>query len=103
MGVPSVFAGESYNFDGGTSFQFTEAPDVGDKVSIFFYIGTDDVDVTFTDVKETIKSGDEVQIVRSNSSIGKDQNVRTVSGIATADALETQLYYERSIGFRKSL
>jgi len=89
--------GESYIFNGGTSFQFTEAPDVGDNVSIFFYKGTNNVDVTFTDVKETIKSGDEIQIMRSNIVSGEDQNIRTVSGIATADALETQLYYNQGI------
>ena len=93
--------GESYIFDGGTSFQFTEAPDVGDDIAIFFYKGTNNVDVTFVDVKETIKSGDELQILKSDTIIdgdqNVDQNVRTVSGITTADVLETELYYNQGI------
>ena len=89
--------GESYIFNGGTSFQFTEAPVAGDDIAIFFYKGTTNLDVTYTDVKETIKAGDELQIMRSNIISGFDQNVRTVSGISTADVLETQLYYDQGI------
>jgi len=89
--------GESYIFDGGTSFQFTEAPDVGDGIAIFFYKGTNGVDVTFVDVDESIKSGDELQILKSSTIKGEDQNVRTVSGITTADVLETELYYSQGI------
>ena len=94
--------GESYIFDGGTSFQFTEPIDSKDDVAIFFYKGTDNVDVTFVDVKESIKSGDELQILKSNfenieSGITTNQNVRTISGITTADTVETELYYDEGI------
>ena len=89
--------GESYIFEGGTRFQFTEAPDTEDNVAIFFYKGTNNVDVTFVDVDESIKSGDELQILRSNTIITEEQNVRTISGITTADTVETELYYAQGI------
>ena len=62
--------GESYIFDGGTSFEFTEAPDVNDNVSVFFYKGTNNVDVTFTDATESIKIGDEIQLLKNNNHPG---------------------------------
>ena len=89
--------GESYIFDGGTSFQFTEAPDNKDDIAVFFYKGTNNVDVTFVDVKESIKVGDELQILRHNSGDTEDQNVRTISGIKTTDTVETELYYAQGI------
>ena len=48
--------GYAYQFTGGTSFLFMEAPKVNDKVDIFFYVGQDGVDVTKIEVKETIKN-----------------------------------------------
>ena len=89
--------GESYIFDGGTSFEFTEAPDVNDNVSVFFYKGTDDVDVTFTDVTESVKVGDEFQLLKNNNHAGFDQNVRVISGITTADQIATPLYFNQGI------
>ena len=89
--------GESYIFEGGTRFQFTEAPDPEDDVAIFFYKGTNNVDVTFVDVKESVKAGDELQILRSNTGATEEQNVRTISGITTADTVETELYYAQGI------
>ncbi|BCV08402.1 MAG: hypothetical protein CM15mL5_1760 [uncultured marine virus] len=96
-GVVIQIPGESYIFDGGTSFEFTEAPDVNDNVSIFFYKGTNDVDVTFTDVTETIKVGDEFQLLKNNNHSGIDQDVRVVSGISTSDLIETPLYFDQGI------
>jgi len=89
--------GESYTFNGGTSFQFSEPPDEEDNVSIFFYKGTNNVDVTFVDVDESIKSGDELQIMKSSIIPSEDQDVRTVSGITTADSVETELYFNQGI------
>ena len=89
--------GESYIFNGGTSFEFTEAPDVNDKVSVFFYKGTNDEDVTFTDVTETIKVGDEVQLLKNNNDSGSDQQTRVVSGISTSDLIETPVYFDEGI------
>ena len=76
--------GDAYIFDGGTSFEFTEAPDVNDNVSIFFYKGTNNVDVTFVDVAESVKVGDEFQLLKNNNNPGLDQEVRVVSGITTS-------------------
>tara|TARA_Y100001973_G_scaffold45584_1_gene67876 strand:+ start:2312 stop:15007 length:12696 start_codon:yes stop_codon:yes gene_type:complete len=88
--------GEAYIFNGGTRFQFTEAPDDKDDVSIFFYKGSD-VDITFVDVDESIKTGDELQILGSNTVSDQDQNRRTVVGITTADTVETEFYFAQGI------
>jgi len=89
--------GESYIFDGGTRIQFTEAIDPKDDVAIFFYKGENDVDVTYVNIKESIKNGDQLQILKSNNISSVDQNIRTISGIATADTVETELYYSQGI------
>ena len=62
--------GKSYTFSGGSLIRFKEAPKAGfaeypnsrDKVVILFYKGAGDVDVVFTDVLETIKRGDTLNI-----------------------------------------
>ena len=90
--------GEAYIFGGGTSFIFTEAPDQYDDVAIFFYKGTNGVDVTFTDVVETLKSGDDVEVNKKNYLTGSvNQDRRTISGISTSDQVETNLYFGRGI------
>ena len=61
--------GESYLYDGGTSFVFTEPPDEFDNVSLFFYKGTNNVDIEYTDIIETIKTGDELQILKDHFGI----------------------------------
>ena len=88
--------GESYNFSGGTSFEFTEAPDPEDNVLVFFYIGTDNVDVIFNDAKESIKVGDQLRIMRPNGLVGPDQDRRTVTGIKTSEVLETNIYTDQN-------
>jgi hypothetical protein len=60
--------GESYLFEGGTSFIFTVPPRPDDNVSIFFYRGTKDVDSIEKTVYETIKVGDIVQLIKGNES-----------------------------------
>ena len=35
---------KSYTFDGGSSFEFVQAPDANDVIDIFFYKGTTGVD-----------------------------------------------------------
>ena len=52
--------GYAYQFTGGTSVIFTEAPRVNDDVDIFFYVGQKGVDVGITTVTETLKVGDDV-------------------------------------------
>ena len=57
--------GEAYTFDGGTSFEFAQAPDPSDIIDIFFYKGTEGVDAVQvaagSSVAPTIKVGDSVQ------------------------------------------
>ena len=89
--------GDAYIFDGGTSFEFTEAPDIKDNVSIFFYKGTNNVDVTFVDVVESVKVGDEFQLLKNNNNPGFDQNIRVISGISTSDLIETPVYFNQGI------
>ena len=85
----------SYEFFGGTSFEFTtEPPKASDKVDIFFYIGQDGIDISLIDVNETIKIGDEV-FVRKNplySSIPDQERERTIVDITGSDTIETDLY-----------
>ena len=85
---------ESYQFEGGSTFTFNEAPDSGDKVDIFFYKGQDGVDVLIKDIQETVKVGDEVRVLR-NDSIGittTQENDRVIKEILGADLIETDIY-----------
>ena len=86
--------GTAYQFEGGTTFTFTEAPDTGDKVDIFFYLGQRGIDVEIIDIQETIKPGDDVRIYRHPSlpdSITQDRE-RVVKEILTSDLIETDVY-----------
>ncbi|MAS48066.1 MAG: hypothetical protein CL557_11735 [Alphaproteobacteria bacterium] len=89
--------GESYLYDGGTSFVFTEPPDEFDNVSLFFYKGTNNVDIEYTDIIETIKTGDELQILKDPNNKILDQEKRTVLGITTSDVVESNLYFDVGI------
>jgi len=91
--------GTAYQFEGGTTFTFTEAPDGGDKVDIFFYLGQRGIDVEIIDIQETIKPGDDVRIYRHPSlpdSITQDRE-RVVKEILTSDLIETDVYSGRGI------
>ena len=95
--------GVAYQFEGGSLITFTEAPKAGldgvensgDTSKIIFYKGAGSVDVVFTDILETIKIGDTLDI-NNNPDLGQpitlDQNVRTVTGINTLDSVETNNY-----------
>ena len=93
--------GQSYSFEGGTTFTFEEAPtgesspgaNDHDKVDIFFYKGQDGVDVDIVDVQETIKIGDELKITKSPIGITTSQTgERVVKEILGADLVETNIY-----------
>lgn len=90
--------GLAYEFNGGTSFTFTQAPDTDDNVSIFFYRGSND-DSTIVDVNETIKSGDILQVFSSNSNLQNTitQDERGVVEIETSDIIKTELYKYQGI------
>ena len=85
----------AYNFSGGGSVQFVEAPQVGDSSKVLFYKGSGDVDVVFTDVLETVKVGDTLDINNDperGQGIALDEDPRTVVGINTIDSVETVDY-----------
>ena len=95
--------GEAYSFEGGTTFEFTTAPEENDEIAVFFYKGTASEDVAEVNVVETIKNGDVVRLqANDDTSILTSQNTRrlidlqqrkrTVSGITTTDTLETAIY-----------
>ena len=85
--------GITYEFGGGTSFRFTTPPKSEDNISIYFYKGTNvDIEVV-TNVFETIKKGDVVQVVKSNDYPNIfPQDKRTVTDLSFSDKFETDLY-----------
>ena len=85
--------GYAYQFEGGTSFIFKEAPKSNANVSIFFYRGVRNVDSVSVNVNETIKIGDTVQVRGLESLEGvNDQDPRTVYDIEGSDIIQTNLY-----------
>ncbi len=85
--------GYAYQFDGGTSFTFTEPPKPNANVSIFFYRGTRGVDSFSVNVNETIKIGDEVRVRGIESLFGsEDQDPRIVHDIVGSDVIQTDIY-----------
>ena len=91
--------GVSYQFEGGTSFIFTTAPKPEDKVAIFFYRGTKESDSKlYTNIPETIKKGDTVQILKRNDIVQTvSQNERIVFDLTYSDKFETDLYLNQGI------
>ena len=85
----------AYNFTGGGTVQFVEPPEPGDSSKVLFYKGSGDVDVVFTDVLETVKTGDTLDINNNpeqGQGTGLDEDVRTVVGINTIDSVQTTTY-----------
>jgi hypothetical protein len=88
---------KSYNFNGGSTFTFTNPPNPDDEISIFFYRGSSD-DSGFVETSETIKEGDNIQLTyNSRIPSTKTQNMRTVSSIRSSDTLETILYDNQGV------
>ena len=90
---------KAYIFDGGSSVQFLEAPKVEDKVSIFFYNGTRNIDSVETDVAETIKVGDTLSVRKAagiDTSVNQSEG-RIVYDIAASDKIETDVYSDVGI------
>ena len=87
--------GKAYTFNGGSTVVFTEAPKIGDTVSILFYKGSGDNDVIFRNVIETVKKGDTVQI-KSDRSIGQasylTEDERVLEKVKSTDIIETNPY-----------
>jgi hypothetical protein len=88
----------SYQFTGGTSFTFTEAPKYEDNIAVFFYRGTAGVDSGEINIIPSIKPGDTVQIKKNPQIISTvSQNPRVASYIVSSDTLETGIYLEEGI------
>ena len=87
--------GKGFVFKGGSTVEFTEAPKPGDTSKVLFYKGSGDVDVIFTDVLETVKVGDTLNIDNLPPLQGDilDQDTRTIVGINTLDSIETNSYF----------
>ena len=67
---------------------------LGDTSKVLFYKGSGDIDVIFTDIVETVKVGDTLDIDNFPPSQGIlfDEDVRTVTGINTLDSVQTNVY-----------
>lgn len=81
---------QSYFFEGGSTFRFSEPPVLGDKCVIVFYYGTTEVDTRLVDILETIKIGDSVTVNSQDFSL--QQNRRIVTDIRSTDIIETNVY-----------
>jgi hypothetical protein len=88
------YPGDSYTFGGGSVITFSEAPKAGDTSKIIFYKGSGDIDVTFTDVLETVKVGDIVEISENKDSCSDVpyQDLRIVSEIFSSSSIKTNSY-----------
>tara|TARA_B100000575_G_scaffold294411_1_gene310169 strand:+ start:13 stop:12861 length:12849 start_codon:yes stop_codon:yes gene_type:complete len=85
--------GEAYQFEGGTTFQFNEAPKPEAKIDIFFYKGQDGVDVDVVDIQQTVKSGDELRVFKHSVGVTTSQeSERTLKEILGAKLIETDIY-----------
>ncbi len=86
--------GYSYSFDGGTSFIFSRPPSINDRVDIFFYVGTQGVDVGITTVKESLKVGDDLFVKKHPDFASTVDHLtnRTIREIVGSDTLETPTY-----------
>jgi len=89
----------AYQFNGGTSFTFTEAPKESDKVDIFFYLGQDGVDIELVDINETVKIGDDVFVNKHplyESTVSQLRS-RSIADIFGSDSIETDIYVGNGI------
>ena len=86
--------GISYKFSGGTSFIFTAPPKEEDNIAIFFYRGITGTDsVLVTGINQTLKVGDDVQVLKNNSIRGTiTQDERTIFDLSYSDKFETDSY-----------
>lgn len=90
--------GEGYIFDGGSTIEFSDAPNgpipgtqnTGDSCQIVFYKGTKNVDVDNVDILETIKKGDDVRLIGESQTLIED--TRLVHDITSTSQILTNLY-----------
>ena len=85
--------GSSYKFEGGTTFEFDEAPRKEAKIDIFFYKGQEGVDVDIADIQQTVKIGDELRVFKHPIGVTTSQeSERTIRELLGAKLLETDIY-----------
>ena len=72
--------GSHYQFGGGTSFKF-ETAQKRDNVSVFFYRGTRGTDSVSVEILETIKEGDELQLMQFSNVVTQN---RSIAGIVAS-------------------
>ena len=91
--------GESYIFDGGTSFAFSVAPKSEDKIDIFFYRGTRGVDdLQVNNIIPSLEKGDNVRVYRNDTIAQTEtQDQRTIFDISSSDKFETNLYVDQGV------
>lgn len=91
--------GVAYEFNGGSSFTFVNAPQPQDNISIFFYRGTRNVDSKQVSVQDTVKPGDIIQVFKNDtvSAITTSQNPRVVFDVPASDKVQTNVYTESGI------
>ena len=95
--------GSSYTFEGGTTFEFQEAPRREAVVDVFFYKGQDGVDVDVADIQQTVKIGDELRLFKHPVGLTTSQeSERTVKELLGAKLLETDIYTGQGINENKN-
>jgi hypothetical protein len=91
--------GEGYQFNGGSTLRFTEAPKgavagfstVGDKSKLLMYTGTESIDVKTVDVLPSVKVGDNVQLYSDIDDTFTEEQ-RLVVDVISADKIITNNY-----------
>lgn len=88
--------GEGYIFNGGSTIQFTEPLKKEDTVEILFYKGSGDVDVIPRNIIETVKAGDDLQII-NDPSVGQKEflkeDIRVATEVTSTNVVITNPYY----------
>jgi len=95
--------GVAYQFNGGTSFTFAQAPKLEDNVAIFFYRGSSS-DSQLVNVNETIKIGDSVKAFSNNNYLGDTttQDSRDIIDISSSDKIQTNNYLGKGIDLQEN-
>ena len=93
----------AYDFVGGSSFVFSEAPKPEDDVAIFFYRGSPGSDSSLiTNVRPSIKKGDTVKLMKileqNPQGEALNQDPRQITNLSASDKIETNLYAGVGIG-----
>ena len=91
--------GEGYQFNGGSTLRFTEAPKglvsgfstTGDTAKLLMYTGTQNIDVKTVDVLPSVKVGDDVQLYSDIDDTFTEER-RLVMDIVSADKIITNNY-----------